>query len=56
MSKNAQLQQRFFADLPDRIFDPVVKQFAFYSGKPCFTIWDLRIALINYSHVASKLN
>ena len=53
---NGQLQERVFVQFPDAAFYKVVKQYAFWVGIKILTVTDQKAALINYSHIASKLN
>lgn len=48
--------ERIFKSIPNIAFHKIVKDFAFYSGKPCFTLRDLDSALINYTYIARKNN
>lgn len=53
---NYQLMQRVYVSVPDVAFHKIVNNWAFYIGKLVLTQRDYKTALINYSHMASKLN
>ena len=53
---NQQLTQRVFVSVPDAAFYKTVKQYAFWVGIKIFTVKDCKSALMNYTHIASKLN
>jgi hypothetical protein len=48
--------ERIYLQVPNVAFHKIVKEYAFYMGKPVFTIRDLDSALINYINLAKTLN
>jgi hypothetical protein len=45
-----------FSGISNQLFEPIVKQYAFWKGVKVNTVQHLETALINYSHKAAKEN
>jgi len=48
--------QRVFNDIPNTAFYRIVQQYAFYRGRPVFTIQQQQTALWNYTYFAVTRN
>jgi len=48
--------QRIFPSIPNIAFHRIVKQYAFETGKPVFTLVNLDTAFIHYLAFAAKYN